>query len=143
MVSIATMMRTFAAMRPSHVRAIDPSSNANNEFRQCAAPAWHNGDAAASLANRAGRRGFFRDEPVSCKFGVMTNRVTSLAEEAEKLPVPGRIRLAVHLLASLHKPEPDIDAAWAEESDRRLDAYLAGETSARDADEVLAKYLKP
>jgi len=73
----------------------------------------------------------------------MTNRVTSLAEEAEKLPVPGRIRLAVHLLASLHKPEPDIDAAWAEESDRRLDAYLAGETSARDADEVLAKYLKP
>ncbi len=49
----------------------------------------------------------------------MTNRVTSLAEEAEKLPVPGRIQLAVHLLATLDKPEPDIDAAWAEEGERR------------------------
>jgi len=72
----------------------------------------------------------------------MTNRATSLAEEAEKLPVPDRIRLVEHLLASLDKPEPDIDAAWAEEGERRLDAYLAGETAARDADEVLAKYLK-
>jgi putative addiction module component (TIGR02574 family) len=73
----------------------------------------------------------------------MTNRATLLAEEAEKLPVPERIWLVEHLLASLDKSEPDIDAAWAEESERRLDAYLAGETAARDADEVLAKHLKP
>jgi hypothetical protein len=47
------------------------------------------------------------------------------------------------LLASLDKPEPEIQAAWAEEAERRLDTYLSGENTARDADEVLAKYLKP
>ncbi len=73
----------------------------------------------------------------------MTNRIASLTKEAEQLPAPERIRLIEHLLASLDKPEPEIEAAWAEESERRLDMYLAGETQARDADEVLAKYLKP
>jgi len=57
--------------------------------------------------------------------------------------VPDRIRLVERLLATLDRPEPDIDAAWAEESERRLDAYLSGETAARDADEVLANHLKP
>jgi putative addiction module component (TIGR02574 family) len=80
---------------------------------------------------------------VPCYGGRMTNRIADLAQEAEKLPAADRIRLVEHLLGSLDKPEPDIDAAWAEESERRLDAYLAGEASARDADEVLAKYLKP
>jgi putative addiction module component (TIGR02574 family) len=73
----------------------------------------------------------------------MTNRIASLTKEAEQLPAPERIRLIEHLLASLDKPEPEIEAAWAEEAERRLDTYLSGETTARDADEVLAKYLKP
>ncbi len=106
--------------------------------------AWRNGDGGpASLADRVKSRGFFRHEPVPCYCVVMTNRVTLLAEEAEKLPVRDRIQLVEHLLATLDKPEPDIDAAWAEESERRLDAYLSGETAARDADEVLAKHLNP
>jgi Putative addiction module component len=41
------------------------------------------------------------------------------------------------------KPDPEIDRAWAEECERRLDSYLRGETTALDAEEVLAKYLKP
>lgn len=69
----------------------------------------------------------------------MNNRIESLTKEAEQLPAPERIRLIEHLLASLDKPEPEIEAAWAEEAERRLDAYLSGETAARDADEVLAK----
>ncbi|MFZ1109645.1 MAG: addiction module protein [Rhodomicrobium sp.] len=69
----------------------------------------------------------------------MTDRIASLTKEAEQLPAPERIRLIEHLLASLDKPEPEIEAAWAEEAERRLDAYLSGETAARDADEVLAK----
>ncbi|MGO8954698.1 MAG: addiction module protein [Rhodomicrobium sp.] len=68
--------------------------------------------------------------------------LASLAEQAEQLPAADRIHLVEHLLASLDKPEPDADAAWANESERRLDAYLAGETGARDASEVLAKHLK-
>jgi hypothetical protein len=31
----------------------------------------------------------------------------------------------------------------AEESERRLDAYLRGDATARDAEAVLAKHLKP
>jgi putative addiction module component (TIGR02574 family) len=73
----------------------------------------------------------------------MNTRITSLAEEAERLPAVDRIELVERLLSSLDKPDPEIDRAWAEECERRLDAYLSGETSARDAEDVLAKYLKP
>jgi putative addiction module component (TIGR02574 family) len=73
----------------------------------------------------------------------MNARIQALKEEAERLPVPDRVRLVEHLLATLDKPDPEIDQAWAEECERRLDSYLRGETTALDADEVLAKYLKP
>ena len=54
-----------------------------------------------------------------------------------------RIEIVERLLNSLDKPDPEIDKAWADESERRLDEYLAGGVAARDAEEVLAKYLKP
>jgi putative addiction module component (TIGR02574 family) len=73
----------------------------------------------------------------------MNTRVTSIAEEAGRLPAADRIKLVEHLLTTLDKPDPDVDRAWAEESERRLDAYLRGETTARDAKDVLAKHLKP
>jgi putative addiction module component (TIGR02574 family) len=73
----------------------------------------------------------------------MNTRVTSIAEEAGRLPAADRIKLVEHLLATLDKPDPDVDRAWAEESERRLDSYLRGETTARDAKDVLAKHLKP
>ncbi len=73
----------------------------------------------------------------------MDERIRTITEEVERLPVPDRVRLVELLLASLDKPDPDIDRAWAEECDRRLDRYLQGETTTLDAEEVLAKYLKP
>jgi putative addiction module component (TIGR02574 family) len=73
----------------------------------------------------------------------MNTRTASIAQEAEQLPASDRIKLVEHLLTTLDKPDPEIDKAWAEESDRRLDAYLRGEMSARDAKDVLAKHLKP
>ena len=73
----------------------------------------------------------------------MNTSITSLAEEAERLPAADRIRLVEHLLATLDKPDPEVDRVWAEESERRLDAYLRGDTRARDAKDVLAKHLKP
>ncbi len=73
----------------------------------------------------------------------MTKRTTSLAEEAARLPATDRIRLVEHLLTTLDKPDAEIDRAWAEESEQRLDAYLRGETAARNAEDVLAKHLKP
>jgi putative addiction module component (TIGR02574 family) len=72
----------------------------------------------------------------------MNTRITSIIEQAERLPAADRIRLVEHLLATLDKPDPEVDRAWAEESERRLDTYLRGETTARDAKDVLAKHLK-
>jgi putative addiction module component (TIGR02574 family) len=73
----------------------------------------------------------------------MNTSITSIAEEAERLSAADRVRLVEHLLATLDKPDPEVDRAWAEESERRLDAYLRGDTTARGAKEVLAKHLKP
>jgi putative addiction module component (TIGR02574 family) len=73
----------------------------------------------------------------------MNTSITSIAEEAERLSAADRVRLVEHLLATLDKPDPEVDRAWAEESERRLDAYLRGDTTARDAKDVLAKHLKP
>ena len=73
----------------------------------------------------------------------MNTRIQAITEEAERLPVSDRVRLVEHLLATLDKPDPEIDRAWAEERVRRRDRYLRGETTALDAEDVLAKYLKP
>ncbi len=73
----------------------------------------------------------------------MNSQIASLAEQAERLPPADRIELVERLLSSLDKPDAEIDRAWAEESERRLDAYLSGATPARDAEDVLAKHLKP
>jgi putative addiction module component (TIGR02574 family) len=73
----------------------------------------------------------------------MNTRIQEITEEVERLPVPERVRLVERLLTTLDKPDPGIDRAWAEESERRLNRYLRGETTALDADQVLAKYLKP
>jgi hypothetical protein len=72
----------------------------------------------------------------------MTPRSRSIAKEAETLPAIDRIRLVEFLLASLDKPDPDLDRIWADEGEKRIDAYLGGEASARDAKDVLAKHLK-
>ena len=73
----------------------------------------------------------------------MNERFRAITEEVERLPVPDRVRLVEFLLATLDKPDPDIDRAWAEECEQRLDRYLRGETTSLDSEEVLAKYLRP
>jgi len=78
-----------------------------------------------------------------CYLTPMNAHIASLAEEAERLPPADRIELVERLLSSLDKPDPETDQAWAEESERRLDAYLSGAMPARDAEDVLAKHLKP
>jgi putative addiction module component (TIGR02574 family) len=73
----------------------------------------------------------------------MNTRTTLIAEQAERLPAADRIRLVEHLLMTLDKPDPEIDQAWVDEGERRLDDYLRGEKMGRDATEVLRKHLKP
>jgi putative addiction module component (TIGR02574 family) len=73
----------------------------------------------------------------------MNTRIASIAEEAERLPAADRVMLVERLLATLDKPDPEVDRAWAAESERRLDAYLRGDATGREADDVLARHLKP
>jgi putative addiction module component (TIGR02574 family) len=73
----------------------------------------------------------------------MDQNIAAIVAEAERLPAAERIRLVEQLLVTLDKPDLDIDTAWVVESERRLDAYLAGGAEAVDAADVLAKYAKP
>lgn len=42
-------------------------------------------------------------------------------------------------MVSLDKPDPELDALWLKEAERRLAAYRAGELGAVGADEVFAE----
>ena len=73
----------------------------------------------------------------------MNERVKKLTEQAVQLSPLERARLVEGILASLDKPDPEIDQAWAAEAVDRLAAYERGEIPAVDFDEALAKYRAP
>ena len=68
----------------------------------------------------------------------MNDRVGNLIREARKLPVAERAALIDDLLASLDTPDARIDALWAEEAERRLEAVDIGEMPTRDAADAMA-----
>jgi hypothetical protein len=62
----------------------------------------------------------------------MLSRAKNLLNEALNLPEKARADLAGRLILSLHPDaEPDVEAAWAEEIDRRLDAFDERATKSR------------
>ena len=64
---------------------------------------------------------------------------TTIQNEALELPALERARLIDVLWDSLASEEVKTrEAAWAEESERRIDAFEAGKVTARDAAAVLA-----
>ena len=66
--------------------------------------------------------------------------VAALQDELLKLPATERARLIEVLWNSLSEPElKSREAAWAAESERRIDAYEAGRLQARDAQTVFAE----
>lgn len=73
----------------------------------------------------------------------MNDRVKTLGLEARKLTADERFELVDEILASLHEPDPAIDAAWAREAKDRLQAWRRGELTSWPAADVFAKYLKP
>jgi putative addiction module component (TIGR02574 family) len=66
-----------------------------------------------------------------------------LESELMALSAEDRARLAERLLASLDggadEDPGEVERAWMEEADRRYQRYVAGEESARPAEEVLAR----
>lgn len=63
-----------------------------------------------------------------------------ILEEALALPEPERERLGEALIATLHwEPVDEVERAWAEEIERRVQAAERGESTERPWDEVYAE----
>lgn len=69
--------------------------------------------------------------------------VSAIQDEILGLPATERARLIDVLWKSISAPEQQArEAAYAAESERRIDAYDAGKLTARDASEVFADLKK-
>ncbi len=70
----------------------------------------------------------------------MTERVTMIADQIRKLTPEEQADLLDTLLSS-SMPDRAVEDEWAREAEARLDRFISGVTPARDARDVLAKYL--
>lgn len=70
----------------------------------------------------------------------MSERATQILEDALQLPPTERAAMAERLLFSLNRPDPEVDALWAQEAEARVAAYEAGQVQAFSADEVFAEW---
>ena len=70
----------------------------------------------------------------------MSKATQVIVEQASQLSASEKIELIDALLASVDKPDVEIDALWAKEAEDRLAAYSAGKIKALDLNQVLAKY---
>jgi len=69
----------------------------------------------------------------------MSARVDSIFKAVMELSDDERIDLCDRLFFSLSpEQQADVDKAWAEEAERRMQAYRRGEVQAIDGEEVLA-----
>lgn len=68
----------------------------------------------------------------------MNSRVEALEEQALKLSAEERAALADRLIASLFQDD-EVDLAWAQEVERRVEAIEAGRSSLIPVAEAIAK----
>ncbi|MDD2833771.1 MAG: addiction module protein [Methylotenera sp.] len=64
----------------------------------------------------------------------------TITEQANMLSVIEKIELIDALLATVDKPDAQVDALWATEVEDRLAAYHKGEVQSVTLNQVLAKY---
>lgn len=69
----------------------------------------------------------------------MSSLIDELSRKARALPPEERIRLAEELISSVRDPDGEIEAAWAEEIERRLEEVESGTAKLIPADEVFAE----
>jgi putative addiction module component (TIGR02574 family) len=68
----------------------------------------------------------------------MPRTAEKILAEAKTLPTDERIHVAEELLRSVEGvQQAAIDAAWAEEADRRADAYREGQATSLPVDDAL------
>ena len=70
----------------------------------------------------------------------MSSHSQALIEQASGLTALEKMEVVDALLASVDKPDAEIDRLWAAEAEDRLAAYRRGEIKALDLNQVLAKY---
>ena len=70
----------------------------------------------------------------------MQNLDQQLKSQIKTLSPLEKIRLVDWVLADLDRPNPEIDAIWAEEAGKRWTAYKAGKLKTVPYDEVMQKY---
>ena len=69
----------------------------------------------------------------------MPSTLKEIEEQALELSPEERAQLAQTLLEWLHVPTPEIEKAWADEIERRLEAYDRGEMETYAAEDVFAE----
>jgi len=70
----------------------------------------------------------------------MSTSTQAIIEQANKLSINEKIQLIDALLATVDKPDTEVDALLAKEAEDRLEAYKNGDIKALDLNQVLAKY---
>ena len=69
----------------------------------------------------------------------MTALVDELSQKALELPAEERVLLAERLLATVHEVDPEVEAAWDVEIQRRLTEIDRGTAKLIPSEEVFAK----
>ncbi len=69
----------------------------------------------------------------------MSASLKQIEEQARALSAEERAKLAESLLESLHLPVSEVEAAWAEEIERRVAAFDRGEIPSYPAEDVFAE----
>jgi len=69
----------------------------------------------------------------------MSSLIDELSRKARNLPPEERIRLAEELLSSVQDSDEEIEAAWAQEIERRLEEVENGTAKLIPAEEVFAE----
>ena len=69
----------------------------------------------------------------------MSSLIDELSRKARALPPEERIRLAEELISSVQDSDEEIEAAWAEEIERRLEEVENGTAKLIPAEEVFAE----
>ncbi len=89
------------------------------------------------MRSRAGRRKRLLRHETERKITIMTKPAEAVLADALRLDLDARAEVAVELLASLDGPaDPDAEAAWAVEIERRVAAIEAGTANLESWDDV-------
>ncbi|OGV44717.1 MAG: hypothetical protein A2017_12555 [Lentisphaerae bacterium GWF2_44_16] len=70
----------------------------------------------------------------------MSNLQKQIIEEALRLDVNERADIADILLRSIDSPDSDIDQAWADEAQKRVEFYKENKEKLIPSDEVFGRY---